>query len=141
MARPDPLRGFRFLVEIDGLAGAGFMRAKGLSREVRHEPYREGGVNDFEHKLVTQVAYPSLVLERGFFLDTLWDWTMAVANGDVERRMITLLLRDETGADRWSWQVEHAYPVKWSVSDMDANAASVLVESVEFAHHGFRRGA
>lgn len=141
MARQDPFRGFRFLVEIDGLAGAGFMRAKGLSREVKHEVFHEGGVNDFEHKLVSQVSYPSLVLERGFFLDTLWDWTVAVANGEVERRMITIVLRDEAGGDKWSWQVEHAYPVKWSVSDMDANAAAVVVESVEFAHHGLRRGA
>ncbi|MFO1207174.1 MAG: phage tail protein [Burkholderiales bacterium] len=60
MARQDPLRGFRYLVEIDGLAGGAFLRVKGLSREVRHRSYREGGVNDYEHKLLTQVTYPSL---------------------------------------------------------------------------------
>ena len=30
MDRQDPLRGFRFLVEIDGIASGGFARVKGL---------------------------------------------------------------------------------------------------------------
>ena len=35
MARQDPLRGFRYLVEIDGIVSGAFLRVKGLSREVR----------------------------------------------------------------------------------------------------------
>ena len=58
MTRQDPLRGFRFLLEIEGITSGGFARVKGLSREVKHESYREGGVNEYEHKLVTQVSYP-----------------------------------------------------------------------------------
>ena len=84
MARQDPLRGFRFLVEIDGIASGGFVRVKGLSREVKHESYREGGVNEYEHKLLTQVSYPVVVLERGLALDDLWKWALAAADGDVD---------------------------------------------------------
>lgn len=29
---------------------------------MKHESYREGGVNDYEHKLITQVSYPRLFL-------------------------------------------------------------------------------
>src|SRR4051812_24637138 len=83
MARQDPLRGFRFLLEIEGISSGGFMRVKGLSREVRHESYREGGVNDYEHKLVTQVTYPAVVLERGLALDDLWRWALDAADGQV----------------------------------------------------------
>ena len=68
MTRQDPLRGFRFLLEIDGITSGGFTRVKGLSREVKYESYREGGVNEYEHKLVTQVIYPVVVLERGLAL-------------------------------------------------------------------------
>ncbi len=35
MARQDPLRGFRFLVEIEGITSGGFTRVKGLSRELK----------------------------------------------------------------------------------------------------------
>lgn len=140
MARKDPFRGFRYLVEIDGIAEGGFMRVKGLAREVKHESFREGGVNDYEHKLVTLVSYPALVLERGLALEGLWKWALAVADGDATRRNIWVRLQDEAGGKAWAWQVENALPVKWSCSDLDAGSAQVAMESVELAHHGLRKG-
>lgn len=139
MARQDPLRGFRFLLEIDGITSGGFTRVKGLAREVKHESYREGGVNEYEHKLLTQVSYPVLVLERGLALDDLWNWALRAADGDVERKHLRILLHNEAGEKTWAWQVESALPVKWSVSDLDAQSASVAMESLELAHHGLRR--
>ena len=139
MARLDPLRGFRFLLEIEGITSGGFMRVKGLSREVRHESYREGGVNDYEHKLVTQVTYPAVVLERGLALDDLWQWAQDAADGDVHRKTIWIRLQDEAGQKVWSWQLEHAIPVKWTASDLDAQQAQVVMESLEIAHHGMRK--
>lgn len=141
MARQDPLHGFRFLVEIDGIAAGGFMRVKGLAREVKCETVREGGVNEYEHKLFTQVCYPNLVLERGLAQGTLWQWALAVANGEIERKTITVALQDHDGSERWTWHVDHAYPVRWMASDFDAGNSQVAVETVEFAHHGLRRGA
>jgi len=140
MARQDPLRGFRFVLEIDGITSAGFTRVKGLSREVKHESYREGGVNEYEHKLLTQVSYPVVVLERGLALQDLWQWAFDAAEGRVERKTIRIRLRDETGQrDVWSWELQHALPVKWTASDLDAQQAQVVMESLELAHHGLRK--
>ena len=139
MARQDPLRGFRFLLEIDSVASAGFTRVKGLSREVKHESYREGGVNEYEHKLVTQVSFPVVVLERGLALDDLWKWAQATADGEVERKTLRIRLQDEANEKRWAWQIEHALPVKWSASDLDAQSAQVVMESLELAHQGLRK--
>jgi phage tail-like protein len=141
MARQDPLRGFRFLVEIDGLASGAFARVKGLSREVRFESYREGGVNEYEHKLLTQVSYPVVIFERGLVLDDLWKWALAAADGDATRRHIRVRLQDEAGARAWAWQIEHALPVKWSCADLDAKESQVLMETLEVAHHGLRRAS
>src|SRR5215208_7160605 len=120
MARQDPLRGFRFLLEIEGITSAGFQRVKGLSREIKHESYREGGVNEYEHKLLTQVTHPVVILERGIALPDLWDWALAAAGGDVKRKTIRIRLRDEGNEAAWAWQIENAVPVKWSASDLDA---------------------
>ena len=139
MARKDPLRGFRFLLEIDQVASAGFTRVKGISREVKHESYREGGVNDYEHKLLTQVTYPAVVLERGLALDDLWKWAQDAADGEVQRKTIRIRLQDEAGEKQWAWQIEHAVPVKWAASDLDALGSPVVMESLELAHHGLRR--
>lgn len=143
MPRIDPLRGFRFLVEIDGIASAAFTRVKGLSREIKHESFREGGVNDYEHKLVSQVSYPPLVLERGLALTNLWQWTQDVTNGEIVRRKISIRVQTEAGvpAPGLAWHADGAFPVKWSCSDLDANSSQVLMESVELAHHGLRRDA
>lgn len=139
MFRQDPLRGFRFLVELDGITSGGFVRVRGLSRELRHESFREGGVNEYEHKLVTQVTYPVVVLERGLALGDLWDWAQAAADGDVRRRTLRIRLQDEAGDPAWAWQIEDAIPVKWTASDLDAQSAQVTMESLELAHHGLRR--
>jgi phage tail-like protein len=139
MARKDPLRGFRFLVEIDGIASGGFVRVKGLSREVKTEARREGGVNDYEHKLVTGVSYPSVVLERGLALDDLWQWALDAADGNVTRKTIRVRLQNEAGEKAWAWQIESAFPVKWSSSDLDGQSSPVAMESLELAHHGLRK--
>ena len=139
MTRQDPLRGFRFLLEIEGITSGGFTRVKGLSREVKHESYREGGVNEYEHKLVTQVSYPVVVLERGLALDDLWKWALATADGEVSRKTLRIRLQDEANDPFWAWQIEDALPVKWSATDLDAQASQVVMESLELAHHGLRK--
>jgi len=139
MTRQDPLRGFRFLLEIEGITSGGFSRIKGLSHEVKYESYREGGVNEYEHKLVTQVSYPVVVLERGLALDDLWKWALATADGEVRRKTLWIRLQNEAGEKVWAWQIEYALPVKWSVSDLDAQSSQVVMESLELAHHGLRK--
>ncbi|MEO8519786.1 MAG: phage tail protein [Acidobacteriota bacterium] len=137
--RHDPLRGFRFVLEIDEIASGAFTRVKGISREVKFESYREGGVIEYEHKLITQVSFPVLVLERGLALDDLWQWAQAVADGEVKRKTIRIRLQDEAGDKSWAWQVQDALPVKWSSSDLDAQNSPVVMESLELAHHGLRK--
>jgi phage tail-like protein len=139
MARQDPLRGFRFLVEIEGITSGGFTRVKGLSRELKYESYREGGVIEYEHKLVTQVTNPVVVLERGLALEDLWKWALAAADGIIQRKTIWVRLQNEAGERMWSWQIEYALPVKWAASDLDAQASPVVMESLELAHHGLRK--
>jgi phage tail-like protein len=140
MARNDPYHGFRYLVEFDGIQSGGFSRVKGLARETRHESYREGGVNDYEHKLATLTAYGTLILERGLADTTLWDWHEDVVGGTIQRKKISVILQDDTGEEVWRWHADGAFPVKWSVTDLDASASQVVVESVEFAHQGLRQG-
>ena len=139
MARQDPLRGFRFLLEIQGIASGGFTRVKGLSRDVKVESYREGGVNEYEHKLLGQVSFPNVVLERGLALDDLWQWALDAADGDVQRKTIYIRLQNEAGDKVWAWELAHAVPVKWTASDLDATSHQVVMESLEIAHHGLRK--
>src|SRR5215213_6258355 len=139
MARSDPYSGFRFVVLVDQVQKGGFTKVRGLQRETRVETFREGGVNDHEHKLVTLTSYPNLVLERGLADPDLWTWHQAVVEGRVKRATLTVTLRDEAQKDVWGWLVQHAYPVKWAVADFDAASGQVVAETIEFAHQGLLR--
>ena len=139
MSRRDPYHGFHYVVELEGLTVGGFTRVKGLMRETRVDSYREGGVNDFEHKLASGTGFGNLVLERGLMAATLWDWHQEVTDGAIRRRKVTIALRDESDTEVWRWHADGAFPVKWSVSDFDAVSSQVVVESMEFAHHGVRK--
>ncbi|WP_456780031.1 phage tail protein [Bradyrhizobium sp. USDA 3315] len=131
---------FKFLVEIDGIQRGGFSRVKGIAREIKVDTYREGGVNDYEHKFVNQTTYGNLILERGLADDYMWNWHDAAVEGDIKRRAITIVLRDPADAEKWRWLVDGAIPVKWSGTDLDAASSQILVETIELAHRGFRRG-
>jgi phage tail-like protein len=141
MTRVDPYRGFRFLVEIEGITSGAFARVKGLSRELKRESYHEGGVNDYEHQLVSLATHPVVILERGLAATDLWDWAFAAAEGDVTRHKVTVRLNNEAGDDGWIWHIDCAFPVKWSCGDLDAASSQVSFESLELAHHGLRKGA
>ncbi len=139
MARPDPFRAYRFRVEIDGTQEGGFQSVSGLERECQIEPFREGGINHFEHQLVTLTKYPPLVLKRGLVDKALWDWHQDVINGIVERGTISVVLIDETGQEVWRWICAGAFPSKWTGAELDASASNVATESVEFVHQGLTR--
>jgi phage tail-like protein len=141
MSRVDPYRGFRFLIEIEGITSGAFARVKGLSRELKREAYHEGGVNDYEHQLVSLVTHPVVILERGLVATDLWQWARDAADGDVVRKKVTVRLNNERGEEGWAWHLDWAIPVKWSCTDLDANSSQVSIESIELAHHGLRRGA
>jgi len=139
MAKPDPFRAYRFRLEINQITRGAFQSVGGLARESKIEPFREGGVNHFEHQLVTQTTYPALMLKRGLTDFDLWDWHQNVIDGKIERETIAIVLLDEKGQDAFRWVCEEAYPSKWTGVDLDATANSIATESVEFVHHGLTR--
>src|SRR3954470_12786669 len=114
--RADPYLAFRFLVELDGLAVAGFSEVSGLTAELETVDYREGGVNAFLHRLPGPVRHPvNLTLRRGV-TDTaeLWEWWQEAAAGRIRRRNASVLLLRRDRIPMRRWDVVGAYPVRWS---------------------------
>jgi phage tail-like protein len=138
--RTDPLQGFRFKVEIQGLIVGGFAEASGFSVETQMEEIREGGVNFFVHRIPKETRYQNLVLKRGLALSTeLSDWYTNVVNGTVKRQNVNVVLLDTSGNETWCMSFRDAYPVKWIGSEFKADSAAIAIETLELAHHGFER--
>jgi phage tail-like protein len=112
----------------------------GFEASTEVEEYREGGINDYVHKLAKETKYPNLTLKRGITDSTeLWQWYQDVIAGTIERKPIAVVLQDIQKNEKWRWVFADAYPVKWSGSDLNAADNSIAVESVEFAHHGMAK--
>lgn len=144
MARVDPYTSFRFVVEITGVQVGGFSEVSGLQAETEMEDFREGGVNDFVHKIIKFTKYPNLVLKRGITEDAnLWKWHQDVITGKIFKTDIAVVLNnvDLRRNKTWRWEFAKAFPVKWAGSDLNATGNTMFIETVEFAHHGMKTRA
>lgn len=135
---------FQFKVEIPGFGGEDihFQEVTGLSAEISTEELKEGGRNDFTHKLPTGAKYGNLVLKRGMFKDSkLTKWCRnAIENFTFEVKDIQVTLIDSEGQPLAAWSFKKAYPVKWSISDFKAQDSALVIESLEIAYQSFTRG-
>ena len=140
-ARNDPYLSFNFLVEIEGLISGGFSEVTGLQVETEIETYREGGLNEYEHKLPGPTRYPSnLVLKHGLTdIETLWRWHQDVTRGKIERKNGTIYLLDSLRAPVMWWDFKESLPVKWSGPELRAESGAVAVETLELVHHGISK--
>src|SRR4029079_17931769 len=94
-SRRAPYTGLNFQVEIEGLVVGAFSEVSGLQVETEVEEYREGGQNEYLHKLAGPSKYANLVLKRGLTdVGTLWSWHQDVVAGTIERKNGTIFLLD-----------------------------------------------
>lgn len=136
--RTDPYLAFNFLVEIKGLVVGGFSEVTGLRSEIEVKDYREGGQNDYVHKLAGPTRYPSnLILKHGLTYDeTLYDWYWKVTMGFIERRNVSIILLDNSREEVGRFNFVQAYPVRWVGPDLRAGTVEVAVETLELVHCG-----
>lgn len=138
--KPYPYPSFRFRVEINGITVAQVSEVTGLQLETETEPYEEGGVNDFVHQLPKRTKYQNITLKRGITdLDEMWRWHQDVVGGKFERKSGAIVLVDSAGEDKWRWNFEKAFPVKWAGPELRADSNTVAFESIELAHHGIKK--
>ncbi|RPI25044.1 MAG: phage tail protein [Acidobacteria bacterium] len=119
-----------------------FQEVAGLSAEVATEEFREGGLNEYAHRVPTGAKYGNLVLKRGFIKDSdVGKWfRAAIENFAFEPKDITVTLLNEEHEPLASWSFIGAYPVKWSLSDFKAQENALAVESLELTYRSFRKG-
>lgn len=143
MANYYPPVGFHFLVEFEGLGSQEkdhqFQSVSGLSVDIETEEIAEGGENRFKHKLPVKTKYPNLTLKRGMLIDSaVIDWCRdAIENFSFKPVNITVKLLNEEHQPLISWNVVHAYPIKWSVEDFNAEESKLVVESFELTYNYF----
>ncbi len=134
----NPLLSFNFALEKEGFIEGFFMECSGLQSEREVEEYKEGGENSFIHKFPGRLKYSNIVLKRGITSSNkLWEWyEKGKEDGKVARKKVSILLLDPKGETVKRWNLEDAYPIKWSGPDLKTDSSNVAVETIELVHHG-----
>ena len=116
-----------------------FQSVSGLNVEMQTESIKEAGENRFEHVLPARARYPDLVLKRGVLKDSgVVQWCRkAIEYFLVEPINLQVQLLDENHKPLIEWHVIHAWPKKWSVSDLNAEQSSLLIETLELNYNFF----
>ncbi len=117
-----------------------FQSVSGLSVEYDVESYKEGGENRFEHKLPGRTKYGDLVLKRGFVVagSELFTWCMkAFRDREFEPANVVVSLLNDKLVPLKTWNIVHAWPKKWSVSDFNSGENSLVIETLELSYRYF----
>ena len=135
--RKDPFRSYNFLVEIDGITRAGFRECSGLDSTQDPVEYREGNEPPTARKLPGLVKHSNISLKRGVTDDAqLWEWRKQAIDGKVQRKNGSIILLDESGAEKERWNFREGWPTKWTGPSFNATGNEVAIETLEIAHEG-----
>ncbi|MGM0621102.1 MAG: phage tail protein [Bacteroidota bacterium] len=140
MANYYPPLGFHFKVEFSHIEGEfQFQSVSGLTVELETEQIAEGGENRFKHQMPVRTKFPNLVLKRGLLVNSgLVKWCRdAVEDYDITPVDLTISLLNEEHEPLMTWNVVHAYPVKWAMADFNAEESKIVIETIELAYNYF----
>lgn len=135
-----------FLFEVDDIEIGRFMEVSGLQVDVEVEEVQEGGENNYVHKLPGRMSWPNIVLKRGVTQnDSLLTWLnkssgegFSAGGNKLTRKSGAITLITADGTRLRVWNIDGAFPVKWTGPSFAVSSTDAAVEELEIAHHGFR---
>ncbi|MCU0388604.1 MAG: phage tail protein [Chitinophagaceae bacterium] len=141
-----PPVGFHFRVEFIGVGNNNdtrFQSVSGLTMEYDVETFKEGGENRFEHKLPGRSKFADLSLKRGMLSDSeVIKWLLGILRDrdfiNHKPAVVQVSLLNEKHEPLRTWEFIDAWPKKWSVSDLNAQENSIVVETLELAYKYFK---
>ena len=137
-----PPVGFHFLVTFElspQTDDTRFQEVTGLDVEMEMENFTEGGQNRFTWQLPKRSRYSDITLRRGmligsqvikWFRDALENFSFAPAN-------VHISLLNENHEPVMTWYVINAIPKRWSVTGLNAQDNSIMVESITLSYQYF----
>lgn len=145
MARNDPLRNFRYRLEIDSIAQAGFSEVTIAETTIDAVDYRDGNDPPHVRKLSGLTKYGNVTLKWGLSVGAnaldLIKWHADISAGRIseKRKNVAIVVQDEAGADKARFVVTDAWPIKYNPSGLNAKGNEVIVELLELANEGIER--
>lgn len=120
-----------------------FKEVSGILMKMETDEISVDGNNSFKHHLPTSSKYSNLVLKQGLASkdSDIIEWcrnTFSNQEDSIKVKNIVLKLWAAEGKLLKSWSFINAYPVKWSVSEINPAKDNIMIESLEFAYSYFQ---
>jgi phage tail-like protein len=132
----DPALSIVYKCTIDGIIPLGIWnKIEGLGFEYKVTPYREGGVNGYEHKIIGPCTYTNLKLSRPVDSDSKWlsMWLQSVMIKVIPQTMAISAL-NSAGEEITTWNLAGVIPVKWTGPTLDVMGNAIAMETLEVVY-------
>lgn len=142
MNQYSPLSSFNFWISFelsDSPIDLAFQEISGIRMELQSEHILEGGENRYIQKLPLQSSFSPLVLKRGLAVNSkLMDWARdAIENLNIRPATILVALLNEKQEPLITYRFMNSYPLKWSISNFNAESNITVIESLELYYEYF----
>lgn len=138
----EPPLGYRFAVAflIGGVVpnpiDIMFQKVSGLESTIETMTIEEGGQNLYVQRLPKRIQRDNLILERGLVIGSplVVEFQTAMASFKFAPSNVLVSLLNAAAEPIATWMFLNAFPVRWRISDMDAEQNSVVIETMEFTY-------
>jgi phage tail-like protein len=130
------LPSFRFIVDVEEKRQAAFTECTLPVIKWETEELKEGGINTFTRLLPGRQQQATTTLKNGVGNRELLDWYLSALRGEFSRHMITISLLDvdqEENNPIAIWNIEEAFPMQWTFSDLGVGKNTIAIQSLQFA--------
>ncbi|MFN2607245.1 MAG: phage tail protein [Acidimicrobiales bacterium] len=140
----DPLTGFTFGLDIDGVTVGFFMEVSGIgsSNEVIEHKVVDQKGHELVQKIPGRMTWEDITLKRGVTdaMD-MWDWRANVEQGKMTdaRKNGSVVMYDRNYEELARWNFENGWPSKISGPSLDTGSTDVGVEEITIVHEGITR--
>jgi phage tail-like protein len=144
MAQRDPLVGFHYAIEVQGVVTGYFTECSGVGSEhevIEHKVVDEKG-RELIQKIPGRLKWQDITLKRGITDNMdIWDWRDTVVQGKVEdaRRNGSIVMFNQSLEEVARWNFQNAWPTKVSGPSMKSDSNEFGVEELVIAHEGLYR--
>lgn len=110
-----------------------FQSVSGMTSTIQTQEVKEGGENLFVHQLPTRVTYENLTLKRGMVIGSLLnvEFNTAMSTLRFQPGNVLVMLLNNKDVPISGWLFQETYPIKWSVTDLDATENRVVIDTME----------
>ena len=144
MAQRDPLVGFHYAIEVQGVVTGYFTERPGIGSEhevIEHKIVDEKGRESIQ-KIPGRLKWQDITLKRGITDNMdIWDWREMVVQGKVDeaRRNGSIVMFNQALEEVARWNFENAWPVKVSGPSMKSDSNEFGIEELVITHGGLYR--